>query len=74
MSDDSLTSLIRISPTNPLEDESRWTIGGSRTETPPFLKQMLDEMFEEWIELLSVDDPVRLLYYALPQSPLGWED
>ena len=55
--------------TNPLEDDSRWTILSSRFETDSLAKQMLDEMMEEWVESLPVDDPARLLYHMLPKPP-----
>lgn len=60
--------------TNPLEDESRWTVMGSRFEMPKFLKDEIDRMMEEFIESLPVDHPARLLYYMLPKSPFGWDN
>jgi hypothetical protein len=53
---------------NPLEDDSRWALLGSRFETDGPLRQMVDEMFEEWVESLPPDNPARLLYYMLPKA------
>jgi hypothetical protein len=51
------------------EDESRWMVMSSRFETDGLVKQMLDEMMEEWVESLPPDNPARLLYYMLPKPP-----
>jgi hypothetical protein len=53
---------------NPFEDDSRWTLMGSRFDNSD-LHQMFNEMFEEWVESLPVDDPARLLHYMLPKPP-----
>jgi hypothetical protein len=52
-----------------IDEASRWTILNSRFETSDLLKQMFDEMFEEWVESLPPDNPARLLYYMLPKPP-----
>jgi hypothetical protein len=54
---------------NPLEDDSRWTVLSSRFATDGPLHKMFNEMFEEWAESLPVDDPARLLHYMLPKPP-----
>jgi hypothetical protein len=57
--------------TNPLEDESRWTLMGSRFETPDFIREAMNRMMAEFIESLPVDDPARQLWNVLPKAP-GW--
>lgn len=52
---------------DPLGDDSRWVMLGSRFDTDGPVHRMFDEMFEEWIESLPVDSDARLLYYMLPK-------
>lgn len=53
----------------PFDDTTRWSLLGSRFETPQFITDEIDRMFEEWIESLPIDDPTRLLWYTLPKPP-----
>lgn len=50
---------------DPLEDESRWTILSSRFETDGLLRQMFDEMFEDWVRSLPAGSSARLLWEEL---------
>ena len=53
------------------DDDSRWTLVGSRFETPTFIRDEMRRMMRDFVNSLPVDDPARLLWATLPEPP-GW--
>ncbi len=54
-----------------LNDDSRWTLLGSRFETPDFIRDEMRRMMRAFVNSLPVDDTARLLWAVLPAPP-GW--